>query len=158
MTSNKLLDSFNYLKMNLLKFIVIFTMLLSGLSSCTKNVDEKDIFDIVHNESSSIVGKWKLVKVLPTHWHPKPYDYSNYNIVYDFRANGVLKISGVIDQNYEGHNLGEYTYLFEALESGDGCKLDIVGIKNNIFCRFNYKELTIIHILPAQYYYLVKIK
>ena len=56
-----------------------------------------------------IIGKWKLMKVLTM---VKPMDYSIYNIVYEFNDEGILTVSGILDdiENYQGHGLGEHTY------------------------------------------------
>ena len=61
-------------------------------------------------DSTSIAGKWKLLKELPgmTELPVSEIDYSQHNIVYEFKANGVLTVSGNTNVGFPG--TGEYAY------------------------------------------------
>ena len=58
----------------------------------------------VHDEKASIVGKWKLM-IAKTHgWQPiKCTDYCQYNIVFEFKSNNVLTVSGDLEQDPLGY-------------------------------------------------------
>jgi hypothetical protein len=85
---------------------------------------------VVHDESASIIGKWKLERV---YFPPLPiasstsrtYNYSTHNVVYEFMSNGILTISvETIDgpcRYPEGYMVGEHSYFisYEAEE----CKM-----------------------------------
>ena len=61
----------------------------------------------------SISGKWQLMKGVPSGMvsTDPEFDYSTQNIVYEFFANGVLKITGNEHVGYPG--IGEFTYSIE---------------------------------------------
>jgi len=112
----------------LLGVLTILMMTTGNFSSCKQkeiNVQEelKAILSVVHDESASIFGKWKLVKeiLVFTSNGPKLFDYSKKNIVYEFKENGVLTISGV---SHDTGLDGEHFYSIEDDESG-GTKLTI---------------------------------
>jgi hypothetical protein len=64
---------------------------------------------------ATIVGQWKLVKVIfpDTSDGRVSYDYSQYAIMYEFKTDGVLTVSGEVGSidSYYGHNIGEHDYL-----------------------------------------------
>ena len=71
-------------------------------SSCSKKGGD---------EQFTIVGEWKIVTVeIP--FIGESNDYSLYSIVYEFRTNGILTVSGETDhiELYRGHEPGEYPY------------------------------------------------
>ena len=72
------------------------------------SVDEEEIVD--DYLTSCIIGKWKLMKVLVyTDIALKVDDYSKDNIIYEFKSNGILTISGVPKDN-GGYRAGDHTY------------------------------------------------
>ena len=112
--------------MKLLKLLTFSLLLMTLAAACNKNQKENDVQienpeeAIKHIDSelyALISGKWQLVEVrevfVPVPPHPS-YDYSGYNIVYEFKTNGVLTVSGEtydIDR-YIGHEIGEHPYSF----------------------------------------------
>lgn len=74
--------------------------------------------EIIYEDSITIIGKWKLVKIQTSGFNPtgtvEVFDYSNYNIIYEFKLDNILTISGNIKDidEYKGHKLGEYLYSF----------------------------------------------
>jgi hypothetical protein len=88
----------------ILKYIMLSVVLLSlvgGFSACERK--EKEIIETRH------VGKWKLEKIEKDALN---FDYSQHNIVYEFKTNNILIVSGDIDsiEDYRGHEIGEYFY------------------------------------------------
>jgi len=99
------------------KFTCLATALLilaTSLSSCEDKeqectptvLNENDCISIlsnlVHDESASIIGKWKLEKKFQHFGQDVStscLDYSHCNIVYEFKPNGVLTVSGRAGQN-----------------------------------------------------------
>ena len=68
-----------------------------------------------NEDTSSIVGKWKLEVVYfldLTDISPKHLDYSQNDIIYDFKENNVLIVSGKMDNigDYRGYTKGEHSY------------------------------------------------
>lgn len=60
--------------------------------------------------SPQILGEWKLVSArIANLITVQTVDYSDQNIIYDFRANGVLWVS----QDNMGYAQGTYEYVFE---------------------------------------------
>jgi hypothetical protein len=90
-----------------MKKTLFFLMTIVLLSSCT-NDDE--------TPTNQILGKWKLVKVEYYKWNLnnnatlQTIDYSDKNIIYDFRSNNKLIVTG--DQNIDNGNR-ESDYIFE---------------------------------------------
>lgn len=90
-----------------MKKTLIFLITIVILSSCT-NDDE--------TPTNQILGKWKLVKVEYYKWNSnsnaslQTIDYSDKNIIYDFRSNNKLIVTG--DQNIDNVNR-ESDYIFE---------------------------------------------
>jgi len=107
MTSNRLSDLFNHLKMSLLKSILILLISAGGFSSCLKEKD--DVFYPVL-DATQIIGKWKLEE--ESHdWRREPYEYSKFNVIYEFHPNGVLSVTGVTDNIHSsGYKPGNYSY------------------------------------------------
>ena len=64
-----------------------------------------------------ITGRWKLVSVELSFTPPNTqrfFDYSKYNIVYEFNTDSVLTVSGQTEHIdlYRGHGTGEYCFSF----------------------------------------------
>ena len=77
--------------------LIIFTIL-----SCSKD-------DYSMNEQ--IYGEWKLTEARIVDFSPNPpiIDYSDDNIIYNFKFNGKLIVTG--EENV-GYTNGEYEYFF----------------------------------------------
>jgi hypothetical protein len=91
-----------------MKNILILMMAIVVLSSCSKDNDD--------DATNQIVGKWKLVKIeyykrdANTNGSLQTTDYSVKNIIYDFRLNNKLIISG--EDNMDSENRVS-DYVFE---------------------------------------------
>jgi hypothetical protein len=59
-------------------------------------------------QSTPVVGVWKLIQLQPGWMYPLK-DYSNNNILFDFRSNGQLIITGAPNDVYPN---GKYSYFF----------------------------------------------
>lgn len=87
-------------------------ILAIGVAGCTLSgeVDSKD----EETTGISIIGKWKLVQIedlFVTNPPPRFFDYSQYNIVYEFKTNNILTVFGKIDNvDYRGLEIGNYFY------------------------------------------------
>ena len=71
----------------------------------------------------NLYGVWKLVKVTITGDRPDGFltiDYSEYNIVYEFKRNDILTVSGVPENNqhYLVHEAGDYPYSIGEFHDG----------------------------------------
>jgi hypothetical protein len=74
-----------------------------------------------NEETMSIVGLWRLEVVSWWDGEPLHLDYSPNNIIYDFRNNNILSVSGETDgiEDYRGHTEGDHTYkIFPLPPSG----------------------------------------
>jgi hypothetical protein len=72
-----------------------------------------------HDESASIIGKWKLMITRSAGFMVPSsiFDYSQHNVVYEFKENGILVISAETDAHlFPG--IGEHSYLFVDNEHG----------------------------------------
>ena len=69
---------------------------------------------VAEDDNSSVYGKWKLsfVGYMDENISPAVFDYSQNDIIYDFKGNNVLVISGEMNSidDYKGHEKGEYYY------------------------------------------------
>ena len=98
--------------MKILKHAAILVLLAVIFSSCTKKKDN-------HDEPASFLGKWKLEKEEYRGWSTTIKTYSQYNIVYEFHSNGVLTVTGVMDDIHYGLYYGVYKpgeYLYSIVE------------------------------------------
>jgi len=157
---------------NILKITTILLILSGCFLSCTKKVENfnedcslliKYINEIVHDESSSILGKWKLensVGILMG-WHygdsGTPYlcsDYSQSNIVYEFKTDNVLTISEDTDLFLKG----EHFYSIVEFNEWYGSEFRLkIGEYTYFWYRNSSKEL-VLDLMPVDgpAYYLVK--
>ena len=161
---------------NIFKITTILLILSGCFSSCTKKGENAEnanedclsiirfINEVIHDESSSILGKWKLEKSAGIRfaWQygdpGTPYqcdDYSQSNIVFEFKTDNVLTISAEIDFYLKG----EHTYSFVEYNEWYGRE---IGLKIGEYTDFGYqnssKEL-VLNLMPVDgpAYYLVKI-
>ena len=80
------------------------------LAIVTEKIKESSTV-VINIDKGHIIGKWKLVEVKKTMPPEESYDYSQYDLIYEFKTNGVLTVSGEIEDvvNY-GFSIGEYSY------------------------------------------------
>jgi len=85
--------------------------------AATKHYHEED--------PSAVLGTWQLVGVFT--WtlsgdETEEYDYSQDNVVYEFKTGNVLTVSGDIDkiEAYTGHEAGIHTYYLIGVGLGPG--------------------------------------
>ncbi|MFD1631210.1 hypothetical protein [Pseudopedobacter beijingensis] len=88
--------------MKTIKLFILPVLLLITLTGCKKD------------KTPGIVGKWKLEKVKLSYYpsdydFPTEFNYSENNIIYQFRANGILKVTSDV-MEYMGKKPGEYSY------------------------------------------------
>jgi len=94
-------------------FIYCIAILVVLFTACKKTDNIRD---------EDIKGKWKLVEVklslTPT--VPVSYDYSQYNVVYDFKSDAVLMVSKDANMDTAGyvHEHGEHYYTIINDEDG----------------------------------------
>ena len=116
-----------------MKNIIVFLLIGILATNCSKD----------DNDYSQIVGNWKLVE-------SKFYgleggtssegsiDYSNENIFYNFKTNGILIVTG---QENVGYTNGEYEYSFENDHFGDGNDPPILFVEiNNSKWTYNFSK------------------
>jgi len=107
-----------------MKRILIILLTITSLASCSKSDDS------VKNDQ--IFGEWKLNRAdLHGFQGTKTFDYSNDNIIYNFRSNGILKVTGGENLGYPS---GEYNYYFGKDYLGDdtnGSKTLLVNIESS---------------------------
>lgn len=108
--------------------IISLLLLIVICSSCNNNDDEV---------SNQIIGNWKLIEAkLPGlkggDSAERLIDYTNENIIYNFKPNGVLIVSGESNIEY-GYNNGKYEYFFgeDHLGGNNTPKVLLVKINNS---------------------------
>ncbi len=85
-----------------MKRILLIVMIIPTLISCSKNDDS--------NSENEIVGKWKLIRAEFYGFEGEnSINYSNKDIIYNFKSNGTLKVTG---EENAGYPSGEYEYFF----------------------------------------------
>ena len=100
--------------MKILKTNIVLMLLVSIFSSCNDNVVSEE-FEYLNN-SSKLLGKWKLVESESSGMGGtvSTYDYSSHNFIYDFKSNGIVTISGPTDANvYPSSMIGDNSFSFE---------------------------------------------
>jgi len=156
---------------NTLKFTAILLIMLGCFSSCEKYTpteytptgNDTIIGDTtIENDTIGIVGKWKLVKI-KLGWMMGEIDYSQNNIIFKFKTNGILIISG--GEN-ELINNGEHEIIIRSLEIGEytysiikNDKYYYLDVKYGLGwqCSISSEELELYHPADCESYYLVKI-
>jgi predicted nucleotide-binding protein (sugar kinase/HSP70/actin superfamily) len=153
---------------NIFKITAVLLILSGCLSSCRKkgeNVNEdclsfiKYINSIVHDESSSILGKWKLEKEIGIRMgnSDTPYlcdDYTQSNIIFEFKANNVLTITADTDFYLKG----EHSHSIIENDEWWGKQLYLkIGHTNWFFGKSSNELVLNLMPLDGPAYYLVKI-
>jgi len=125
------------------------------------NIKVEEKMTVIHNESASIIGKWKLLKEQQSGFGCTPaliVDYSQYSVEYDFAPNGVLKITKDKDIN-SLPKAGEYLYSFieeEHIIFGTQYWLKIDNTKYYYGVSFEHLLIDFSYV-DGSTYYLVKI-
>ncbi|WP_156101169.1 hypothetical protein [Salegentibacter sp. Hel_I_6] len=85
-----------------MKRILLILMIIPTLISCSKNDDS--------NSDNEIVGNWKLMRAEFYGFEGEnSINYSDKDIIYNFKSNGTLKVTG---EENAGYPSGEYEYFF----------------------------------------------
>ena len=104
------------MKTKILKLTILLLIIVGSLSSCDKLRRFEWEYPEFDSYNKEIVGKWKLVEVKIPYARPIPisFDYSQYDIVYEFTKKGILSVIGDVDSIdlYLGHEPGIYSYSF----------------------------------------------
>ena len=114
---------------------IIFLLLASIVLLCSCNKDvalvEEPDEDLETTNQELWVGVWKLIQAVPpAHFTwtlgeeaPPPFDYSNYNATFEFKADSVLIVKGKMNHPYWTigleetiFNIKEGTYTYFILE------------------------------------------
>lgn len=86
-----------------MKNLIIILLTFGSFLSCSNHDDNPS--------NSEILGEWKLIEARIINFENNPLiDYSKENIIYNFKANRVLSVTG---GNNVGYPNGEYDYIFE---------------------------------------------
>ena len=121
-----------------LKFFTIVFFLTGSLTFCSKNGnnDERIEEDFLKEkkyleDSLMIIGQWKLINAsigdclplpdMPVVHLPKLIDFSQYNITYEFRTNGVVAILCSTEDFHKYYYLpqeGGYPFFFSSEGTG----------------------------------------
>jgi hypothetical protein len=78
------------------------------------------------NDSDILCGKWQLQTISPLNAEGVDLmlvDFSPKNIIYEFRANNVLIVSGNVPNGYGGLKTGKYFYKITRTDISDGSLL-----------------------------------
>ncbi len=97
-------------------------------------------WSMTHDETASIIGQWKLVKQgggLAMCALSVMIDYSQHDIIYEFRSNGVLTITGD-PQHQIWPEIGEHSYSF--IDENNGYEIPGLsyGLQIDDFSNFWY--------------------
>ena len=134
------------------KHAAIALLLAGSFSSCANKMNNDP------DPEKAILGKWKLVKT-NNPMSGQSFDYSRYNIVYEFNADKVLIISGETE-TFMFPEIGEYSYSFINDENGYGMVGLPYGLEIGIrvfWYRISSKEMEISQApLDGGIYYFVK--
>lgn len=97
------------------KYILVIGVImffLGGGLGCDKNN--------LNLDREEVIGNWQLIKAVVAFSpnSPSEYDYSQYNIIYQFTSDGKLIVShnnepdNIFEDNFHGYDIGEYVYEF----------------------------------------------
>ena len=94
------------MKGNIFKITAVLLFLVGTFSCSEKSEPDPNV-----GLKKSFIGKWKLEKVFFASGGDEPatFDYSQNNIIYEFKANNTLIVSGSTDKiDYRGHKIGSH--------------------------------------------------
>ena len=110
--------------MKKIKYLLIITICITSCLSCGKCNDNLPCENIDDNQcddarGTDIIAQWKLIDILESYDYDSPNyqgiivtDYSDKNIIYDFRSNNKLVITGTLPEGFYAE--GEYAYRYIA--------------------------------------------
>jgi len=105
---NIIKNPFSLQKVVVVKICVVCTLffIASGCGN-SNSIDE---------ELTSIIGKWRLAMVTIL-FVDEFNDYSKHDVVYEFKSDSVLTVSGNIDRidRYRGHETGDHVFRLEKM-------------------------------------------
>lgn len=113
----------------MMKKLILHTtilLLLASVISCSDKLNSEEY--IISKDMETIVGNWKLEKILssgfgPAGTEPQSWDYSNNNIIYMFKKDGILTVSvdsETIPDYYGNYTIGNHTYTIICDKEGYG--------------------------------------
>ena len=136
------------MKTRILTFAAVLLMVAGGFVSCKEKEDSTcldSLYSVEHTcfDPECIIGEWKLVKAIIVFSPDAPqcYDYSQYNIVYEFKMNNILFVSGITDNISTLLENGEHFYSIG--DFSDGRNLMIGDNYSLWWCSISPKELAI---------------
>ena len=148
------------------KTICLLIISMGCLFSCSssENFLNKNEMD---KRRDTFLGEWKLIEMRFPMINLS-VDYSKYNTIFDFRDNGILRVSGVpadIIDKYPHESNGEYVYSLNISPVGSvsgmigwvPIGLQIFNMNNWFDISSNKMEINGSH-LDGAIYYLIKIK
>ncbi|WP_223035022.1 hypothetical protein [Hanstruepera marina] len=92
---------------NVLYILSVFLILLS----CSSDDDNTESTPQTIEPEVRILGEWKLIYIFRVSSPPNEFDYSNDEIIFDFKSNGTVTVTGNDDPSLYFTN-GEYGYEF----------------------------------------------
>ena len=112
------------MKKDILKLFTFSLLLILVTTSCSNKVTDEDcedcsyIYDFIHEETATIIGKWKLEKIrVNSRMGIFCTDCSLYNVVYEFKQDGTLTVSANTE-NHGWHESGEYSFIKDEWDMG----------------------------------------
>ena len=113
---NKTIEFFFARQKGIVATLCIMFALFSLLSGCEKK-------SALKSDNEILYGKWQLKTISPFNAEGVDYmlvDYTPMNIIYEFKTNNVLTVSGDVDNNYGGLEIGNHFYVVTLTEiNGD---------------------------------------
>ena len=121
-------------------FTITVLLLVSIFSSCSKNTSNIEEMRFLKNPSE-LFGKWKLSETVSSGFitQPKTENYSQYNIVFEFKPNGILTVSGNLDSHWPNNGDHDYSVVEPDTQHGPNLKISTLYF----WTRSNSKELEI---------------
>ena len=117
---------------NILNLAAILLILAGVLVSCGKGEENSE-----NPYRDNIIGKWKLMYFLSREeadWIFDTVDYSNENIIYEFRSNNKLIITGYVENDFsQGEHYYSYQQLIECPTCDPGENMTIDD-NNSLYC------------------------
>jgi len=97
----------------------VFTSCDANKAQATEDCEDCScIFNFSHEKNASIIGEWKLEKIrVHSRMGISCTDCSPYNVVYEFKQNGTLTVSGNTE-NYGWHESGKYFFIKDEWGAG----------------------------------------
>jgi hypothetical protein len=117
---------------NTLEFAAIM-LLLAGVVSCEKENGQENLY------RENIIGKWKLMYFLSRNSDDflqfDTINYSHENIIYDFRSNNKLIITGYVEDDFaEGEHTYNYVQMMKPCPTCDPSPNLVIDDVNHFYC------------------------